>query len=111
MLAASLILFVVVWNAVGGWQGLEKRLAADDPQLADRMLHIGVERVESEVETRTEVVPEQNVETEEQGVETETEEETTIDETEAPPMEAAPMEDTDEEAETSTGEAQQELEE
>jgi SSS family solute:Na+ symporter len=47
MIAASLILFAVVWNAVGGWQGLESRLAADHPSLADQMLHVGEERVET----------------------------------------------------------------
>ena len=47
MIAASLILFTVVWSAVGGWQGLESRLAAADPSLPDRMLHVGAEHVES----------------------------------------------------------------
>ena len=46
MITASVILFVVVWNAVGGWQGLRDRLGADDPSLPDHMLHIGQERVE-----------------------------------------------------------------
>jgi solute:Na+ symporter, SSS family len=47
MIAASLILFAVVWNAIGGWQGLESRLAADDPQLPAHMLHVGEERIET----------------------------------------------------------------
>lgn len=51
MIAASLILFAVVWNAVGGWQGMESRLAASDPSLPDHMLHVGAERVET-IDTR-----------------------------------------------------------
>jgi SSS family solute:Na+ symporter len=51
MISAGLILFAVVWNAAGGWQGMESRLAADDPSLPDRMLHVGAERVEM-IDTR-----------------------------------------------------------
>jgi solute:Na+ symporter, SSS family len=47
MIAASLILFAVVWNGVGGWAGLTSRLAAHDPSLPDRMLHVGSEHVET----------------------------------------------------------------
>jgi SSS family solute:Na+ symporter len=48
MIAASLILFAVVWNAVGGWQGLEDRLAAQEPSLPPRMLHVGAERIDTQ---------------------------------------------------------------
>jgi SSS family solute:Na+ symporter len=47
MIAASLILFAVVWNAAGGWQGMKGRLAASDRSLPDRMLHVGAEHVEN----------------------------------------------------------------
>jgi SSS family solute:Na+ symporter len=47
MIAASLILFAVVWNAVGGWQGLASKLASHDSTLPARMLHIGSDHVES----------------------------------------------------------------
>jgi SSS family solute:Na+ symporter len=46
MVAASLILFFVVWNAVGGWSGLHERLAAHDARLPMRLLHVGSEQVE-----------------------------------------------------------------
>lgn len=46
MIAASLILFFVVWNAVGGWTGLNEKLAAHDASLSRRLLHIGSEQVE-----------------------------------------------------------------
>jgi SSS family solute:Na+ symporter len=51
MIAASLILFFVVWNAVGGWAGLESRLGASDPALAARLLHLGGGQVKT-VDTR-----------------------------------------------------------
>ena len=41
MLMASVILWWVLWSAVGGWSGLESRFQQIDPQLADKMLHIG----------------------------------------------------------------------
>ncbi len=47
MIAASLILFGVVWSYVGGWHGLEARLAAHDPALPAQMLHVGGERTET----------------------------------------------------------------
>ena len=38
---ASMLLWMTLWGEVGGWSGLEARLAAMSPQLADTMLHIG----------------------------------------------------------------------
>jgi SSS family solute:Na+ symporter len=46
MIAASLILFFVVWRAVGGWSGLNESLADADADLPERLLHIGSEKVE-----------------------------------------------------------------
>ena len=44
MIVAALVIFAAVWNAVGGWSGLEEKLVAHDArtgeQLADRM-HVG----------------------------------------------------------------------
>ena len=39
MLIASFVLWWVVWNAIGGWTGLEARLQAVDPKLAEGLLH------------------------------------------------------------------------
>ena len=44
MIAASCFLFFVVFNQVGGWAGLEEKLNAREPGLADRVLRVGVER-------------------------------------------------------------------
>jgi solute:Na+ symporter, SSS family len=41
MILASLILFVVVWNAVGGFAGAAEKLASMDPALPGRLLHVG----------------------------------------------------------------------
>ena len=41
MFLAALILWVVLWNFVGGWSGLEDRLAAIDPTLVGSMMHVG----------------------------------------------------------------------
>jgi SSS family solute:Na+ symporter len=41
MLVASLVLWFSVWQAVGSWEGLEQRLDAQAPQLADKMLRVG----------------------------------------------------------------------
>ena len=41
MVLASLILFVTVWSAVGGWSGATQKLAAIDPALPGQLLHIG----------------------------------------------------------------------
>jgi len=41
MLLASLILFLFVWNAVGGWSGATQKLAAIDPNLPGQLLHVG----------------------------------------------------------------------
>ena len=41
MVIASVVLWCVVWNAVGGWSGTREKLAAHDPRLPDAMLHVG----------------------------------------------------------------------
>ncbi len=41
MFAASMILWLTLWNSVGGWAGLEARFQAIDPALAESMLHVG----------------------------------------------------------------------
>lgn len=41
MLAASLVLWSVVYYGIGGWAGLETRLNEVTPTLADEMLHVG----------------------------------------------------------------------
>ena len=46
MISASLILFVLVWNAVGGWTGTQEKLAAHDAALPKQMLHVGGDRID-----------------------------------------------------------------
>ena len=41
MFAASAILWLTVWNVVGGWSGLQERFRSIDPALVDSMLHVG----------------------------------------------------------------------
>ena len=41
MIGAAGILWLVVWGDVGGWSGLEARLAARDPQLVEKLMHVG----------------------------------------------------------------------
>ena len=48
MVIASLTLFFIVWNAVGGWGGLEEKLAAHEPGLERQLLHVGSDTVERE---------------------------------------------------------------
>jgi SSS family solute:Na+ symporter len=45
MVAASVTLFVIVWNAAGGWGGLEEKLAAHQPGLERQLLHVGSDTV------------------------------------------------------------------
>jgi SSS family solute:Na+ symporter len=47
MIAASVVLFIVVWRAVGGWDGIESKLEAQDATLPARMLQIGSDYVET----------------------------------------------------------------
>jgi SSS family solute:Na+ symporter len=57
MISASLVLFGMVWTAVGGWSGIESKLTAHESGLSEQLLHIGsghVERVP--VKTETDVV-------------------------------------------------------
>ena len=48
MIVASLVLFVLVWNRVGGWSGTEAALAAHEPGLEKELLHVGSDQVERE---------------------------------------------------------------
>ena len=41
MLVAALVLWLTLWNVVGGWSGLESRLNEAEPKLAETMLHVG----------------------------------------------------------------------
>ena len=41
MLAAALVLWLTLWNVVGGWSGLELRLDEAEKGLAQRLLHVG----------------------------------------------------------------------
>jgi SSS family solute:Na+ symporter len=44
---ASIILFFVIWQEVGGWSGLEQKLAAHDSSLPARLIHVGGDKVDS----------------------------------------------------------------
>lgn len=44
MLAASFLLFLVVYSDLGGWSGIRAKLEAKEPGLADKVLHVGVGR-------------------------------------------------------------------
>ena len=41
MIVAAFVLWGVVWVKGGGWTGLNERLVAIDPELADSLLHVG----------------------------------------------------------------------
>jgi SSS family solute:Na+ symporter len=47
MIAASLILFWTVWTSVGGWDGIQKSLTEHDPAVANRMLNVSADYVET----------------------------------------------------------------
>jgi SSS family solute:Na+ symporter len=44
MFIAALVLWLTVWNVIGGWSGLEDRFASIDPDLSRRMMHVGGEQ-------------------------------------------------------------------
>ena len=46
MTAAGLVIWFVVWGQVGGWDGVEQRLAAADAELPAQMLHVGHDNIE-----------------------------------------------------------------
>ncbi len=48
MILASIVLFVVVWQAVDGWEGIRTSIQKEDPAAAEQLLHIGADRVERE---------------------------------------------------------------
>lgn len=41
MIIASLLLFLFVWNSLGGWGGAAQKLASIDPNLPGQLLHVG----------------------------------------------------------------------
>ncbi len=41
MIVASVVLWGIVWFRVGGWQGLEQKLASQDSRLPEVLLHVG----------------------------------------------------------------------
>ena len=43
MMAAAFLLWWSVWEAVGGWSGVDERLTRQSPQIAQQMLHVGAE--------------------------------------------------------------------
>jgi SSS family solute:Na+ symporter len=47
MLAASVALFAMAWNAIGGWSQLEARLAAYETALPGELLHVGRDTFDS----------------------------------------------------------------
>lgn len=47
MVVAAMILFGVVWQQLGGWSGINQRLADAEAQLPQRVLRMGSEYVES----------------------------------------------------------------
>ena len=46
MTLAALIIWFFVWDKVGGWEGIETRLAEEDAALPAEMLHIGQDNLE-----------------------------------------------------------------
>lgn len=41
MTVAALIIWCVVWNQVGGWQGIEQKLSEHDRRLPGELMHVG----------------------------------------------------------------------
>ena len=46
ILVAAIVIFGVVSGKVGGWGGLEDKIAETDPVLAEQMMHIGADRID-----------------------------------------------------------------
>ncbi len=46
MTVAGLIIWGLVWNQVGGWDGITQRLNDHEPGLADQLLHVGHDNIE-----------------------------------------------------------------
>ena len=47
MTIAGLVVWFIVFGEVGGWEGVERRLAAHDADLPARLLHVGRDNLES----------------------------------------------------------------
>ena len=48
MVIASVTLFFIAWNAVGGWSGLEQKLRSHQPGLERQLLHVGSDTMETQ---------------------------------------------------------------
>jgi SSS family solute:Na+ symporter len=48
MSVAALILWTVVWQTVGGFDGIREKLAAHDKELPNQLLHVGHDHLETE---------------------------------------------------------------
>lgn len=48
MITASILVCIFVWNESGGWSKVEQETAQRDPALAERLFHVGAERIEEE---------------------------------------------------------------
>lgn len=48
MTLAALIIWGLVWNQVGGWDGISRRLTDHEAGLADQLLHVGHDNIERE---------------------------------------------------------------
>jgi len=48
MTIAAIVIWCFVWNLVGGWEGIEQRLAEHDASLAKELLHVGHDYIERE---------------------------------------------------------------
>jgi len=59
MTVAGLVIWVVVWNQVGGWDGLTQGLENHEPGLSDRLLHVGHENIDL---TKVDELPPQTIE-------------------------------------------------
>jgi len=47
MIIGAIVLFAVVWNKVGGFEGAREKIEASNPELVQTMFHIGTDRVET----------------------------------------------------------------
>ena len=48
MSAAALLIWLVIWGAVGGWDGMQERLEAAQPGLEKQILHVGRDHIDRE---------------------------------------------------------------
>ena len=48
MSTATLLIWLVLWGAVGGWEGLQQRFEGAQPDLEKQMLHVGRDNIDRE---------------------------------------------------------------